>query len=224
MIATIGSLVQETSTRMRWWFASALYVAACICTSAVLGACLGGLGRIGRNMLCSLISVHGACGPGDVNIATVPAALVGLIALAYAASDLGLVRMPRPHVMYAVPVTWWRRWQPYGASLAYGAALGLGVTTRILFGGFYVLGAWCVVRGDIAYAALLMGTYGATRALTLVPASWYTYRPSSTAEACGTETWSERLVALPGHLASAREFISVIIALFGSLILMSAMR
>ena len=74
--------------------------------------------------------------------------LIGLLALAYAVSDVGLLRLPRPNLTQAVPITWWRRWQPYGAALAYGSALGLGVMTRIPFGAFYVLCTWCVLKGD----------------------------------------------------------------------------
>jgi hypothetical protein len=65
----------------------------------------------------------------------------------------------------------------------YGAALGLGVTTRIAFGSFYVLCAWCVLRGDSLYGALLMGTYGLARALVMFPASLGVYRHRGALEA-----------------------------------------
>jgi len=65
-----------------------------------------------------------------------------------------------------------RRGSLFGRQSAYGAALDVGVTTRIHFGAFYVLCALCLLTGDILYGVLLLGAYGAARALTLFPASW----------------------------------------------------
>lgn len=167
MIATIGSLVEEASDRRRWPIAFGLYAAACTGAAALLGAALGTAGHLVRGAVC-----EGAICPWF------PAAgawLVGALAIAYAAADLGLIRLPRPTLMQAVPVTWWRRWRPYGAAVAYGGALGLGLTTRIHFGAFYVLCALAIIQGDPGRGALLLGTYGAARALVLVPASWGAY-------------------------------------------------
>jgi hypothetical protein len=164
MIGTIGSLVQETTHRFRWLLATSLYTLACLATAGLLGFLLGTLGHAIRSAMMEAGLV-----------APVPHAgmwLVGALGLAYAASDLGLVALPRPILLPAVPLWWWRRYQPYGAAVAYGAALGLGVTTRVWFGSFYVLCAWCMLRGDPLYAALLMGTFGALRALVMFPASW----------------------------------------------------
>jgi sulfite exporter TauE/SafE len=168
MIGTIGSLVQETSHRLRWLLASSLYTIACISSSLLLGALLGGAGH-SLLQFASNASSHSWVEKGS-------ALLVGLLALAYACSDLRFIHLPRPSVLKAVPITWWRRWKPYRAALAYGAALGVGIMTRIGFGAFYVLCAWCLLQGNVISGALLMGTYGLARALTLFPASWYVYR------------------------------------------------
>lgn len=167
MIGTIGSLVQETSNRWRWFLAASLYTIACVSTAMLLGAVLSVLGHMLRNLV----------GGAAVSSAFPHAGswLTGLLALAYAASDMGWLWMPRPVLMKAVPITWWRWWRPYGAALAYGAALGLGVTTRIPFGAFYVLCACCMLKGDVTYGTFLMGTYGAARALVLLPVSWGLY-------------------------------------------------
>ncbi len=168
MIGTIGVLVQETSHRWRWLLAASLYTGACLGTAMLFGTILGTLGHFIREW------AHGAG-----VYAAFPSAgvwLIGLLALAYALSDVGLLRLPRPTLRQVVPVTWWRRWRPYGAALAYGAALGVGVMTRIPFGAFYVLCFWCILKGNATYGALLMGTYGATRALMIFPASWGLYR------------------------------------------------
>ena len=137
MICTIGSLVQETSNRWRWLLTASLYIVASLSTAMLLGTVLGTLGYLLRGWV-----------QGVAVYALFPHAgawLIGLLALAYAVSDVGLLRLPRPTLRQAVPITWWRWWRPYGAALAYGAALGLGVMTRIPFGAFYVLCTWCVL-------------------------------------------------------------------------------
>lgn len=164
MIGTIGSLVQETSTRWRWLLSASIYTIACLGTAMLLGATLGALGHL----------IGGIIGSAHIYamFPHVGAWIIGLLAIAYSLSDLGLLRMPRPILSKAVPITWWRRWGPYGGALAYGAALGLGIMTRVPFGAFYVLCTWCVLQGNVAYGALLMGTYGVMRALVLFPVSW----------------------------------------------------
>src|SRR5947209_13199134 len=137
MIGTIGSLVQETSNRWRWLLSASLYTIACTGTAMLLGAILGAVGHLVGAW------VHGAALYTAFPLAG--AWLIGLLALAYAVSDVGLLRLPRPILRQAVPITWWRWWRPYGAALAYGAALGLGVMTRIPFGAFSVLCTWCVL-------------------------------------------------------------------------------
>ena len=201
MIGTIGSLVEEASDRRRWPLAAGLYTAACLATAALLGAALGAVGYLVRGPVCG--------GAGSPGLPSAGAWVVGVLAVAYAASDVGLVRLPRPTLMHAVPVTWWRRWRPYGAALAYGGALGLGLTTRIHFGAFYVLCAVSVLTGEAGYGALLMGTYGAARGLVLFPASWGAYRHRGAV--------AEWLAASPYlDLGRAQRVAAVALAAFGA--------
>src|SRR5579863_5744262 len=158
MIGTIGSLVQETSLRLQWLLATSLYTLACLGAAALLGLALGALGAWLRSAAFA-VGLHAPFPHFGV-------ALVALIGLAYAASDLGFFPLPRPILMPAVPLWWWRRWRPYGAAVAYGAALGLGIMTRVWFGAFYVICAWVLLQGEPRYGALLLGTYGLIRALT----------------------------------------------------------
>ncbi len=199
MIGTIGSLVQETANRWRWLLSVSLYTIACVSAAVLLGATLSVLGHLagsalGRVPLCVWLT---------------PAApwLIGLLAVGYAASDIGLIALPRPTLMFAVPVAWWRRWSPYKAALAYGAALGLGVTTAITFGSFYVLCAVCILRGDSAYGALLMGAYGAARAAAIVPASWHIY-------SCPTRS-KDRLSRAAASLSWAKAAVAVALIMLG---------
>ena len=170
MIATIGSLVKETSTRLQWFIAVLLYIAACTGSAMLMGVGLSLIGVLLR-------SAVDAFGPSMLAALAYrfEFASLGLVAVAYGLSDVGILPMPRPHIMHAVPVTWWRNWRPYGAALAYGAALGLGITTRIPFGAYYVLCAWCTLHGNPIYGAALMGTYGLARALALIPSSWQVF-------------------------------------------------
>jgi hypothetical protein len=159
MIETIGSLVQETNNHLRWLGAATLHILGAVATSAFLGVLLGTAGMaLPRPPLTVALAVG----------------IAGAVAILYAASDLGLIDLPHPTLMSAVPVTWWRRWRPLRAPLMYGAALGLGVTTRIPFGAFYVLCILSFLRGSAMYGAMLMATYGLTRTLTVATASWIT--------------------------------------------------
>jgi hypothetical protein len=208
MIGTIGSLVEEATDRRRWPLSAGLYIAACLGAAALFGAALGAIGHLARGLVCG--------GAGCAGLPSTGAWLVGILAIAYAASDVGLVALPRPTLMPAVPVTWWRLWRPYGAALAYGAALGLGLTTRIHFGAFYVLCALAVVQGDPGRGALLMGTYGTARALVLVPASWGAYRHRGAV--------AEWLATSPAFdLERTRRLVAIALAAFGAQTVVTAM-
>src|ERR1051326_2333683 len=201
MIGTIGSLVQETSHRGRWLLSTSLYTISCITTAMLLGTVLGTLGHLIQGWIHSALFPYAG------------ALLIGLLALAYAVSDVGLLWLPRPILREAVPITWWRWWRPYGAAIAYGAALGLGVMTRIPFGAFYVLCTWCVLKGNPVYGALLMGTYGASRALMIFPASWGLY--------CHRTAITEWFTSPLFNLWRAQRILAVALIMFGTLILVS---
>jgi hypothetical protein len=201
MIGTIGSLVEEASDRRRWPLSAGLYIAASLGTASLLGGVLGALGHLARDLVCG--------GVGCTWLSPAGAWVVGTLAIAYAAADLDFIRLPRPTLMPAVPVTWWRLWRPYGAALAYGAALGLGLTTRIHFGAFYVLCALAVLQAEPSRGALLLGTYGAARALVLLPASWGAYRHrGAVAEWLATSPYFD--------LEWARRVVATVLAAFGS--------
>ena len=208
MIGTIGSLVQETSHLKRWLISTTLYTIACLCTSILLGLFLGLVGYFVHFLLRPCIICD--------STSSIEYIVIGLLAVGYALSDIGFFRLPRPHILAAVPVTWWRWWNPYGAALAYGAALGLGIMTRVQFGTFYILCLWCVLKGTPIYSMLLMGTYGIIRALTLLPTSLYVYRSTATSNVCFT-----RLLT---SLEPAKLLSAITLTLFGTSIILSALR
>lgn len=160
MIGTIGSLVQETNHRWPWIAACSLYVVSCSLSAVVLGCVLGLCGHM-------VSSSWQMLGPRKIWWG-----LLGVASVAYGLSDLDFFRLPRPHISAAVPVSWWRRWKPYGASILYGLALGLGITTQVRFAGFYILCMAALGTGDWRVGGLLLGTYGLTRAVALIPTSW----------------------------------------------------
>ncbi len=201
MIRTIGSLVQESLNTRRWLLATSFYTVACISASIILGASLSGFGFLIHSLL-HMLDRHILLNT-DIGYIS-----IGGIAIAYALSDFGLFRLPRPRLMNAVPVTWWRKWRPYGGAFAYGAALGLGVTTQIHFGAFYVLCIWCIFKGNLLYGALLMGLYGATRALMLFPLSRYIYVASANSE-CSL-SW------LTASLETTKIIIAIVLIMFGT--------
>ncbi len=205
MIGTIGSLVQEASNRRRWPLAVSLYIVSCLGTSMLVGAALGGVGKF----IGDLVRPLGTHTPGQ----HAEAWLIASLALAYAMSDIGLLRLPRPTLRQAVPITWWRWWRPYGAALAYGSALGTGVMTRIPFGAFYVLCAWCVVKGNPAYGAAVIGVYGAARGLVLLPASWGAH--------CHHAAMTEWFASPLFSLWRAQRVVAIALTMFGTLVLVS---
>ena len=209
MIRTIGSLVQEPLNKKCWFFATSLYVLACIGTSILLGASLSGVG----------ILVHAVVSRIDQHVllrTNIEDIVLGGLAIAYALSDSGFFRLPHPTLMNAVPVTWWRWWRPYGGALAYGAALGLGVTTRIHFGAFYILCIWCMFKGNLFYGAALMGVYGAARALLLFPISRYIYGGS-----CANV--ESPLLRLTTSLETAKVVVACVLIVFGTYIVVASM-
>ena len=205
MIRTIGSLVQETSSRVKWFTATSLYIIACTITSSALGASLASVGILIRYTTYYL--------PINFLVYNGMLGLIGGLAVIYAFSDAGLINLPRPTIMLAVPVTWWRLWGPYKGALAYGAALGLGLTTRIYFGAFYFLCAWCIFKGNVAYGAILMGTYGIARASILFPLSTTVYVYSTNSE--------KRLKRILSLLEDARLLVAIPLILFGTQLIFS---
>lgn len=211
MISTIGSLVQETSQRTRWRCAAGLHCFGCIGASIVLGAALGLIGAALPGAHCRVES----CSVASFSQLRIVA--VGVIATVYALSDFGLVRVPRPIIMNAVPVTWWRWWRPYGASLAYGVSLGFGITTQIPFAAFYVISAVAVLAGNPIYGVALLGAYGTARALGFVFMSRKVYAQCA-ANAGATSSRDrvhERLCQLSAQQDSVRLLIAAMLIAFG---------
>ena len=193
MIATIGSLVQATETRTRWLVAYALYAVSCCLAGALLGAAVS-------------LAEHWA-NPGGGSFAKGGTALgMGILAVAYSSSDLRLIWLPRPRFSSAVPVTWWRKWGAYRASIAYGLALGTGLCTRVGLGSVYVLFGACLFAPDVIYGAFVMGSFGAGRAASLLAAAIALSRGKSLGQLIACPLLDEE---------TARNVVAIVTALAG---------
>jgi hypothetical protein len=161
-------------SRRRRRLALALFSGGALLAAATLGALLGALGSLlpaGRGALLA----------------------VGAFALAAAAREAGLLRLPLPQVRRQVPDTW-RGSLPLPAwSFGYGAGLGAGVFTFQPVATFWVACAGAVALGRPLVAAGCFALYGAGRALMVVlPSS--SRDPGAAAERLAARAGSVRRV------------------------------
>src|SRR5680860_1582803 len=132
-------------SRQRYRVALALFALGAILAAGILGAALGLA--------------------GSVLEPTWALAAVGVLALAAAAREAGLVRIPVPELRRQVPERWRREWPLAGWSFGYGAGLGVGVLTHPAVWTFWVAAAGALARGDPAVSALCLAPFGRGRAL-----------------------------------------------------------
>jgi hypothetical protein len=148
MVETISPVVHGGRTRS-YWSSLVLHVIATTVTAAAFGALLGELGHL-----------LGA--PGDAGVI----ALVAVAVLYAARESLGLP-VPVPQRKRQVP-EWWRTFfsRPV-AALLYGIGLGVGFFTYLTYGTFVAVTVGAVVSGDPVTGALIVGPFGAARAIAL---------------------------------------------------------
>lgn len=92
---------------------------------------------------------------------------VGICAAAYGLAELRGARWWVPSREWLIP----RRWGRWGSpvfDILFGLFLGAGFFTIVRFVGYYVLLVICVLSRDPVKAAVLMGTFGATRAIPIL--------------------------------------------------------
>lgn len=92
---------------------------------------------------------------------------VGVCAAAYGLAELSGARWWVPSREWLIP----RRWGRWGSpvfDILFGLFLGAGFFTIIRFVGYHVLLVICVLSRDPIKAAVLMGTFGATRAIPIL--------------------------------------------------------
>src|SRR5438309_6485954 len=147
MVETIAPVVHGTRT----WLASiALFTAGAVAAAAATGLLLGAALPSGGRM---------------------PAGLVAAVALALAAGELGLARVPRLQVRRQVPERWRERFPQPVTALLYGAGLGVGFATYLPVATLLAVAAGVLaLAGPMGGAAVLAG-FGLGRTIVLAVAT-----------------------------------------------------
>lgn len=130
-----------------------LFALAAVFSAAVVGAACGYVG--------SLFIGNGS------NLSTALWAFVGCCAVAYGLAELSGARWWVPSREWLIPRRW-GRWGSPTFDILFGLFLGAGFFTIIRFAGYHVLLFICVLSRDPLKAALLMGTFGAIRAMPIL--------------------------------------------------------
>src|SRR3954470_20349822 len=143
MVETIVPVVQGTRS---WIVSIVAFALGALATAAAVGLVVGALLPAG--------------GGGALLAA-------GCLALAYAAAELGLVRLPSPQLRRQVPQRWRERYPQPLTALLYGGGLGLGFVTYLPVATLLVVcGGVALVAGPLGGAAALSG-FGLGRAVVL---------------------------------------------------------
>ena len=151
MVGTIAPLVKVD--RRRWFESSVVFVSSTSASGALLGIVVGWVGQLVMGSVTPIWS-H-----------TLLAGTAAILALV----EIGVLPIRLPSASRSVPQRWWLRYGPKTAALAYGAVLGLGITTAIPFASFYLLLAGMMVTGPVG-GAVIGASYGFGRA-SAVPLS-----------------------------------------------------
>lgn len=146
MIGSITPLVQVAAGKRRWGATLIAYAVGSIAASALLGSCLGLVGKA-------------TGGPSRAGHAVLLAS-AGALAL----MELGLVPRPQARILRQTQKRWRIRYGPIGSALLWGGDLGLGITTRVSFASFWAVVIACVAVAQPVHGAVLMGGYGLGRA------------------------------------------------------------
>ena len=111
----------------------------------------------------ALVSLGGRLLPaGSRPVLLLALAAVGLV---LAARDAGWLRFPLPQRLRQSEKTWYHEFGPVGASVLWGLHIGVGLHTRIRYGGYWLLVLLVFFAGDSAYGAAVFTAYWLGRTL-----------------------------------------------------------
>jgi hypothetical protein len=103
--------------------------------------------------------------------ARVPLAIaLGAASMAYAAHELGLLKLPVPGRDWQVPVEWVQGGF-YRSAVIFGGTVGFGVFTRVPYATFPILLGWLFVSGNVLIGLLAGLVYGILRAASIFSSS-----------------------------------------------------
>jgi len=136
-----------------------LFLAASALPLAALGV---GLGFAGDAVLGALDTTATRMG-----FAVVLYSLLGILALAYALSQLGILHLPSLTERFRGP-NMPDQEKPYGRALVLGSTMGAGMGMGCPMPTYYVLLGWVVAAANPLYGAIVLGVYGLGRVLPAV--------------------------------------------------------
>lgn len=87
------------------------------------------------------------------------------LALVLAARDLGWLSFPLPQRLRQADKGWYHQLGPVGASILWGLHIGVGIHTRIRYGGYFLLVLLVFLVRDPGYGALVFTAYWLGRTL-----------------------------------------------------------
>jgi hypothetical protein len=150
MLASITPL-GERSRGFSWRHTASAFAAGTIAAGALAGAAGGALGSLAP--------------PGPWRAAAGLAVLVAALAV-----DATPLRRRLPTTRRQVNEDWMTRYRGWVYGVAFGAQLGAGVVTVVTSAAIYAAAVGAVLCGSPALGATVGAAFGATRALTLLPA------------------------------------------------------
>lgn len=149
MILVVRPLGEGYKEFVRYLWQSVLYVTSMVLASTLVGLGIGALGLLTQQAVL------------------IPLSLAGVLALLFAARELGFLRLPLPERRWQVPISWVER-RRYLGTLAYGFTIGLGYLTFIPYPGFWVWQASGFLSGLPWFGALLGALYGLGRSIPVL--------------------------------------------------------
>jgi len=155
MIGEITPLVQRAGRRI-WIMVVTWHIAGATLSAALLGLVLSTCGLV--------FGVAGWKLPLSV--------VVGGAMFFCALRDMDIGRWPLPSLRRQTPAWLPRVFGNRWGVFTWGADLGQGWTTYVSFAGYYGLVLWAFVAGQPAQAVVILGSYGAGRALPVLVAGF----------------------------------------------------
>jgi len=142
--------------RKLWTQSVVGYTFAGLVSATVVGATLGLLGRWLGQLL-----------PREE-----PFLVVGVLSLVLVVRELGWISFPLPSRRRQTERTWANQFGFRAAAIMWGFDIGLGFSTWVQYGGFWMVVAVILAAGDSGYGAVLLGSYWLGRALPVWFSPW----------------------------------------------------
>ncbi len=151
MLASITPL-GERSRGFSWGVTATAFAIGALCAGTGAGAMLGALGML----------LPAASGwRGLALLAVLVAALL---------FDAGPLRVWLPSTRRQVNEDWMGRYRGWVYGVAFGAQLGVGIATIVTCAAIYAAAATALLSGSVAAGGAIGASFGAVRALSLLPA------------------------------------------------------